>query len=139
MRVGRQALDPVGQLLAERVELGRVEAALKEGTGVDARGRVALDEDLIARLPVVLAAEEVVEAHLVERGRGRVGGDVAADVGPRVGTGHHHRRVPADVGPDAAFDVLVPWEPGLTLRWDGVDVVRAAQAGHADLVFAGAL
>ena len=39
---------------------------------------MALDEDLVAAARVVLAAEEVVEAGLVERGRRRVGGDVTA-------------------------------------------------------------
>ena len=68
-------------LLPEAVELLLGEPALEEGAGVDARGGVALEEDLVAGLAVVLAAEEVVEADLVERrGRG-VGGDVAADAG----------------------------------------------------------
>jgi hypothetical protein len=41
---------------------------------------VALEEDLVAALAVgVLAAEEVVEADLVQRGRAGVGGDVPAD------------------------------------------------------------
>ena len=139
VRVGGQALEAVRQLLPEGVELSLVEAALQERAGVDARRGVALEEDLVAGLAVVLAAEEVVEAHLVERrGRG-VGGDVAADVGAGVGPGHHDGRVPARVGADAALDVLVAGEPGFALRRDGVDVVGAAQAGHADLVLAGPL
>ncbi len=130
-------MEALRQLLPERVELGLVEAALEECARVDARGRVALEEDLVARLAVVLAAEEVVEAHLVERGGRGVGGDVAADVGAGVGPGHHDGRVPADVGADAALDVLVTGEPRLALRRDRVDVVGAAQARHADLVLAG--
>ncbi len=137
MGIGGQALEAVRQLLAERVELGGGEPALEEGAGVDAGGGVALDEDLVARLPVVLAAEEVVEADLVERSCGRVGGDVAADVGPRVGPVHHDGRVPPDVGADAALDVLVAREPGLALGRDRVDVVGAAQARHPDLSFPG--
>jgi hypothetical protein len=43
---------------------------------------VALEEDLVAGLAVLLAAEEVVEADLVERGRRRVGRDVPADAEP---------------------------------------------------------
>ncbi|GAA3101777.1 hypothetical protein GCM10020001_018420 [Nonomuraea salmonea] len=100
---------------------------------------MTLEEDLVAGFAVVLAAEEVVEAHLIEGGGRGVGGDVAADVGAGVGSRHHDRRVPADVGTDAALDVLVTREPGLALRRDGVDVVGAAQARHADLVLAGPL
>ena len=46
---------------------------------------VALDEHLIAAPAVALAAEEVVEADLVEGGGRRVGGDVAADADPDTG------------------------------------------------------
>ena len=145
VRVGRQAVRRLGLLLAEAVELVLGEPALEVGAGVDARGGVALEVDLVAHrrvargVGVVLAAEEVVEAHLVERRRGRVGGDVAAHADGLVGPRHHDRRVPADVGADAPFDVLVAGEPGLALRRDGVDVVGAAQRRHPDLAFAGAL
>ena len=101
---------------------------------------MALDEDLVAAAGVVLAAEEVVEADLVEAGRGLVGGDVAADPEAlAVGARHHDRGVPADEGADPALDVLVAGEPRLALGRDGVDVVGAAQRGHADLLLAGPL
>ena len=87
----------------------------------------------------VLAAEEVVEADLVEGRGGRVRGDVAADADGLVRSGHHDRRVPADVGADPPLDVLVAGEPWLALGRDRVDVVGAAQRGHADLPLAGAL
>src|SRR5487761_1275311 len=65
---------------------------------------------------------------------------LAADAEPGpVRPGHHHGRVPPDVGADAALDVLVAGEPGLALRRDRVDVVGATQDGHADLLLAGAL
>jgi hypothetical protein len=130
----------VRQLLPEPVQLLLGQPALQERAGVDARGGVALDEHLVARLAVVLAPEEVVEAHLVEAGRGRVGGDVPADPQPGpVGAGDHDRRVPPDVGADPPFHVLIAGEPGLALGRDRVDVVGAAQAGHADLLLAGPL
>ena len=89
---------------------------------------------------MVLAAEEVVEPDLVQRRGARVGGDVAADGDARaLRPVHHDRGVPADVGPDAPFDVLVAGEPRLALRRDGVDVVGAAQRRHADLLLAAAL
>ena len=74
-----------------------VEPALEEGAGVDAGGGVALDVDLVAAAGVVLAAEEVVEADLVERRGGRVRRDVAADLDAgALGAVHHDRGVPAD-------------------------------------------
>ncbi len=126
-------------LLPEAVEVLLGQPALEEGAGVDARRGVALEVHLVARARrEVLAAEEVVEAHLVERGGRRVGGDVAADADRLVGARHHDRRVPADVGADAALDVLVAREPRFALGRDGVDVVGAAQRRHADLALAGA-
>ena len=127
-------------LLAEVVELLLGQAALEEGPGVDAGGGVALEVDLVAGLAVVLAPEEVVEADLVERRRAGVGGQVAADPGRLgVGPGDHHRRVPPDVGPDAALHVLVAGEPRLPLGRDGVDVVRRDHRREADLQLPGPL
>ena len=79
VRVGRDAVGRLRLLLAEAVELVLGEASLEERAGVDAGRGVALDEDLVAAGRVVEAAEEVVEADFVERGRRRVGRDVAAD------------------------------------------------------------
>ena len=102
--------------------------------------RVPLEEHLVAGLAVVLAVEEVVEADLVQAGRGGVGGDVPAhaEAGP-VGPGHHDGGVPPDVGADPPLDVLVAGEPRLALGRDRVDVVGAAQARHADLLLTGPL
>ena len=138
VRVGRQPAAAVRLLLAEPVELRLGQPPLKEGARVDARRRVALEEDLVAGLPVVLAAEEVVEPHLVQGGRRRVSRDVPADaraaraVRPR----HHDRGVPPDIGANTPLDVLVAGEPRLALRRDRVDVVRGPQAGNPDLLLA---
>jgi hypothetical protein len=127
-------------LLAELVELVLGEPPLEEGAGVDAGGGVALDVDLVAAALVVLAAEEVVEADLVEARGGLVGRDVAADLEAlAVGAGDHHGGVPPDERPDAALDLLVAGEPGLALRGDGVDVVGAPQRGDPDLLLTGSL
>jgi len=66
-------------LLPEAVEVLLAEAVEQERAGVDARRGVALEEDLVAAVALVLAAEEVVEADVVEGRRGGEGGDVAAD------------------------------------------------------------
>ncbi len=140
VRVGRQAAAGVRELLPEAVELLLGQPALEEGAGVHAGGGVALEEDLVAAARVVLAAEEVVEADLVQARRRGVRRDVTADLDPRaLGPVHHDRRVPPDVGTDPALDVLVTGEPRLALRRDRVDVVGAAQARHADLLLAGPL
>ncbi len=138
MGVARQA--PARDLLAEVVELVLGEPALDEGAGVDAGRGVALEVDEVAEAAVGLAAEEVVEADLVERGRAGVGGEVAADaLGAVVGAAHHGRRVPADVGADAALDVFVAGEPGLLVLGDGVHVGGGDRGGEVDLLGPGAL
>ncbi len=116
------------------------EATLEEGAGVDARRRMALVVDLVAHARGVLAAEEVVEADLVEAGRRGEGGEVAADARRgHVGAQDHGRRVPADHAPDAQLHVLVAREGRLLLRADGVDVARLGQRRQADVELAGAL
>ena len=132
----RVAGQPVAaHLVAEVVELLLGQAALDEGPGVDAGRRVALEEDLVAEAAVGLAAEEVVEADLVERGRAGVGREVPADaLGARVGPRHHDGGVPADVGPDAPLLVLVAGEPRLGVGRDGVDVGRRDGGREVDLL-----
>ncbi len=111
--------------------------AFQEGASVDARSGVALEVHLVPGLAVVLAAEEVVEADLVQAGRRGVGSDVPAHAQARaIGPAHHDRCVPADVGADAAFYELVAGEPGLALGRDRVDEVGAAKSGNADLLLA---
>jgi hypothetical protein len=101
---------------------------------------VTLEVDLVAAAGVVLAAEEVVEADLVEAGCRLVGRDVSTDAQTRsVGARHHDGGVPTDVGPDASLDRLVAGEPWLALGRDRVDEVGAAQSGDADVLLAGAL
>ncbi len=137
VRVRRQAATRTGVriLLAEAVELVLAQAALEERSRVDTGGGVALDEDLVAAAGVVLAAEEVVEADLVERRAGGVRRNVATDTHTRpLRAVHRHRGVPADPRAVAALHLLVTREPRLPLGGDGVDVVRAGQRGHADVV-----
>src|ERR1022692_3503064 len=115
------------------------QTALKEGPGIDAGSRMALDEHLVAGLAMILAAEEVIEADLIQAGRRGVGSDVAGDAQPGpVGAGDHDGGVPADVGADAPLDVLITGKPRLALGRDGVDVVGAAQAGNPNLLLTGA-
>src|SRR5690606_26021604 len=101
VRIARQTALITPDLAAEVVEVVLGEPALEECPGVDAGRGVALEVDLVAVLAVVLAAEEVVEADLIERRRAGEGGQVAADaIGRLVGLDHHDRGVPTDVGAD---------------------------------------
>ena len=127
-------------LLAEPAELLGGEPLHQVRAGVHAGGGMTLDEQLVASAGVVLAAEEVVVADLVEaRGRG-VRRDVAADLEAlAVGRRHHHGGVPADQPADLALHLLVAGEPRLALGGNGVDEVGAAQGGNADLLLAGPL
>ena len=68
--VRREASRPLG-LLTESFKLRLPDPPLEEGARVDPWGRVSLVEDLVARA-ANLAAEEVVEADLIEAGRTRV-------------------------------------------------------------------
>ena len=63
---------------------------------------MSLEEHVVAAAGVVLAAEEVVEADLVEGGDGGVGRDVSADLDAgALGARHLDGGVPAD--PAAVF------------------------------------
>ena len=122
------------------VEVVLGEPTLHERPGVDAGGGVALEVDVVAGVAVVLAAEEVVEADLVQRRRAGERGQVAADaVGVLVGVDHHRRGVPPDEGADAPLDELVAGEPRLGLARDGVDVGGGDGGGERHLRLAGAL
>ena len=138
----RDRAEPLAghDLTPEVVELALAQAALQEGPRVDAGRRVALVEDVVAHAARVLAAEEVVEADLVERGRRGVRGEVAADAGAEVvGAQDHRHRVPAHHAPDAVLDALVARERRLLLGADGVDVARLGERRQADVELARAL
>ncbi len=134
VRVRGDSEGSLGLLLAETVELILGQAPLEEGARVDAGGGVPLDEDLVAAVRVVEAPEEVVEPDLVEGGRRRVGGDVAADADAgALRAVHRDGRVPADPAAIAALELLIARELGLVLRSDGVDVVGDRHLRHVQL------
>ena len=104
--------------------------------GVDARRAVTLEVDHVAVEPAFPpAAEEVVEADLVEGGRRGEGRDVAAEAGVLLVGPHHHRHgVPADDALDAALDGAVAAVGGLLALRDGVDVGGVAGEGEDDVL-----
>jgi len=140
VRVAAEACPITTDLAAELLEIGFVEATLEECACVDSGRCVALEVDVIASVAIVLTAEEVVEADLVQARRARKCAEVAADsVLVLVGAHDHHGRVPAHECPNAPLDVLVAGEPRLGLARDGVDIRRADGCGEADLCRVGVL
>ena len=134
VRVAGEAASSASDLAAEVVEVVLGQSSLEERARVHARCRMSLEVDVVARTAVVLAAEEVVEADLVQRCGTRERGEVTTDaVGRVVRTRHHDGGVPPDERSDAALDVLVAGEPRFVLARDGVDVRRRHAGREADL------
>ncbi len=99
---------------------------------------MTLEEDLITAAGMILATEEVVEAHLIQTGRGCVTGDMPANTNTgTLGSMHHNGGIPTDVGQDSAFDGLVAGVLGFLFWGNGVDVVSPAQRGDANVAFGG--
>ena len=140
VRVGGQPVRGLRLLLPETVQLLLGEPALEIGARVVAGGRVALPEDLVAAAGVLRAAEEVVEAHLVEGRHTGVGGDVTTHADLRaLGPVHHHGGVPAQERTVAPLDLLVARELRLLVHRDRVHVVRGGDHRHAHALRAGVL
>jgi hypothetical protein len=135
MRVGRDALA-VG-FLAEVVHLFLGQATEHEGARIDARHRVALEEDQVAAGRIVDAAPEMREADVVQRGSRSEGSDVAADVGVLVGAHDHGHGVPADIGVNLDLHVRIARVLGLFVGRDGVDVFGIGRVRDVDAVLAG--
>ncbi len=140
VRVGREPAWGMRLLLAESVELVGAQTPLEERAGVHAGGGMALVEDLVATARVVLAAEEMVAADLVQGGGAGVGGDVTAD--GDTGTlcaMHSERGIPAEPGTVAALEIFVAGEVRLVLGGDRVEVVRRRDHGYTEVQFLGPL
>jgi hypothetical protein len=93
----------------------------------------------VATARSVVAAEEVVEPDLVERGRRGVGPDVPPGTSLDVGAVDHDRGVPPDVAADPLLQRFVTGEIRLPLGRDRVDVVRGGQRRDADVLLASSL
>ena len=137
----RVAREPAAEHLPpEPVEVLLGESPLEVGAGVDPRGRVALDEHLVAEAAIGLAAPEVVEPDVVERGRRREGREVASEAREAVvGAVDHRHGVPADAGADPSLETLVGREPRFRVGRDRVHVVGRHHRGHVDAGVARAL
>ena len=119
VRVGRQAVAV--DFAAEVIELLFVQPAFEKGARIHARRAVALVKHQVARMTVVGAAEEIVEADVVQRGAGGEGGDVAAQAFVVfVGAHHHGQRIPAHQRANAALHEQIAGHHLFLGRRDGV-------------------
>src|SRR5680860_143635 len=130
VRVGSQS---AADLATKAVEVGLAQPPLHERSGIDARRRVTLEEDLLPEDLLALALEEVVEPDFVE-GRGRrVGRKVAANAFDLpVRSSHHDRSVPPHVVAETSLHGLVTGERRLRLRPDRIDVVGGQLRADVD-------
>ena len=88
---------------------------------------------------MILAAEEVVETHLVQRSRRSIRRDMSAHGDSRaLGPLHDHGGVPPYECPDSTFGHLIARKPGLLFRRNRIDVVGRGEWGDAHLAFPGA-
>src|SRR3546814_3846929 len=78
MRIGTDAATV--DFHAEVVELICADAALKEGTRIDAGRAMALNEQQVARMLGGGSMPEMVETHVVKCGGRAEGGDMAAQI-----------------------------------------------------------
>src|SRR5690606_19101746 len=84
---------------------------------------VALEVDEITEEVVFGAAEEIVEAYVVQSGRGREGGDVTTQVMAELTSAHHHGEgVPTHDATDGALHVEITRHLGFGSDGDGVAV-----------------
>ena len=124
VRVRRQPAARA-QFVPEVVQMRLVEPSLEERPRVDPRRGVALVVHDVRVAAGVLAAEEMIEADLVERRRRRVGRDVAADaVRLAVRANDHRERVPPHEALDAALDLTVAGVRHFLGRRNRIDVGR---------------
>lgn len=138
VRIGGQAVAV--HFLAEVLQLFLADAAFEEGAGVDAGGRVALEEHQVAAMFVGGSLEEIVEADVVEGRRGGEGGDVAAQVRVVLVRPHHHRQgVPAHQGADPALHEQVAGHACFVGYRNGVAVGRGDRVGQLGAATAGQL
>ncbi len=124
----------------EVVEVFLVQSALEIGPGVGAGRGVPLEVHVVSSPRSVLPAEEVVEADLVESGRGGECGEMSTDpLLAMIRLDHHYRCIPADEAADSALDVLVTGELGLLLRRDRVDIGSGHGSGNPKMCLVGSL
>src|SRR6185295_4964799 len=123
-------------LAPEGLHLLQGDPPLEEGMGVDSGRAVALEvDDVAVEAAFAAAAEEVVEAYLVEGGGRGEGGDVSAEAGVLlVGAHHQGHGIPAHDALDPPLKGPVARVRRLLALRNGVDVGRVAGEGEDDVL-----
>ena len=140
MRIGAQA-GLIAQLMAEVLQAASVETSLEKRAPVNSRRGVSLEVDEVARLLALLArvgsAEEMVEAHLQQRGLRGIRGDVTTDARiVLVLLVHHRHRIPANQRLDAALQFAVAGVRHLIVLGNSVQEGSDDVAGRGYTCFA---
>ena len=133
MRIARQAARRL-QLAAEVLQVVFAQPAFEKGPRIHAGRGVPLEIDQVAAVAVVAAAaEEVVEADFVQRGRRGERRDVPAQaVEVLVGPVDHRHRVPANDALDPPLQLAVARISRLLAAVDRVDVGRVEGVRQLD-------
>ncbi len=128
MRVGGQALAV--HLPAKVEQLFLADAPFEKSPGVDTRSRVPLNIKKVAAVILAGRTKEMVEAHVIEGGRGSKAGDMAAQgrIDP-VRLNHHGHGVPPNNRSHPMFETRIPGPRLLTRLMNRVDIggVRAVR------------
>ena len=138
MRIARQparAGRGRGEFLPVVHQVALGQPAFEEGTGVDPRRAVRLEEHQVAALPVVGCREEVIETYFEQiRGAG-IARDMAAQFTMvHVGARHHRQRIPAHQRGKPFFDRQIAGKNRLLVDGNRIDVrrVELRLPAHAD-------
>ncbi len=132
--VGGQAVAI--DLATEVIQLLLCQPAFQIGAGVHAGGTVSLVEHKITGMPALVAAEEVVETHIVQGSAGGKRGNVTTQPLVVVICAHHHGQcIPAHQGPDTTLHEQIARHQLLVARCDGVAEGRGncSRQAHAGL------
>ena len=124
VRIRRQTALLAGYLLPEPVKVIFRKSAFQKRPRIHAGGGVPLEEHLVAPARMVLTAEEIVKAHLVQRGGARIGGNVATDTNAgALGPVHHHRGIPPNPPTVPLLDLFIARELRLHRGGDRINVI----------------
>ena len=124
VRIRRQSALLAGYFLPEPVKIVFRKSALQKRPCIHAGGGVALEKHLVAPTRMILTTEEIVKAHLVQRGSARIGGNVATNTNAgALSPVHHHRSIPPNPPAVALLDLFIARELRLHRGGDRIDVI----------------
>src|SRR5438270_6620241 len=120
MRIRRQSSARF-QLAAEVLQLLLRKPSFEKCTGVNSRSSVSLEVHDIAIAVFRLRSQEMVERHLIQRGRRCIGRDMTANAAfYPVRADHHRHSIPAHQALDTSFHFLTSRKWGLLTDRNGV-------------------